>query len=86
MFFYKNHNGEHETCHVITPKSIFLEGVITGHHFWQYMLLYCLKPFSHFESSLVICLHYPNKYGRTKLNGINFNQEKYLFKNAKSRF
>ena len=26
----------YETCPVITPKSIFFEGVITGYHFWRY--------------------------------------------------
>ena len=25
-----------EACPAITPKSIFFEGVIAGHHFWRY--------------------------------------------------
>ena len=35
VFCYKNHDGEYETCPVITPKSIFFEGV-TEPHFWRY--------------------------------------------------
>ena len=34
VYFYKKHDGE--LCPIITPKSIFFEGVVMGHHFWWY--------------------------------------------------
>ena len=35
-FFIKIMMGNYETCPVITPESFFFDGVIMGHHFWQY--------------------------------------------------
>ena len=34
--FIKIMMRNYESCPVITPKSIFIEVVITGHHFWRY--------------------------------------------------
>ena len=36
VFFIKIMMGNYEICPVITPKSLFFDGVITGHHFWRY--------------------------------------------------
>ena len=58
--FIKIMMRNYEACPVTTPKIIFFRRGNYGTLF-DNTALYCLKPISHFKSSLLVCLYYPNK-------------------------